>query len=195
MRRVAAVAVALALGAVLAACAAEPSAGAGEAASATALPSAPPTGHTGGSGSGGTESGGTEAVGCLHGTWTADNAFFLSAIREFGDEVKGVTGEVVLTFAPDGVLTTEYRDWVITAVTDGAAVTLTRDGTDLGRFEAGDTTVTLEDTKVGSILVMNAAGAEIPIAPAPAVYTEAPYTCDVSAAAITTPDGTLELVR
>ena len=189
--RTAAVA-ALAVAVMLAGCAVEPSSSAGGVPSATPTLSAAPTGDTGDTaGSDAT----TDATGCLYGTWTADNAFFLSAIREFGDEVKKVTGEVVLTFAPDGALTTEYRAWEITAVSEGAEVTITRDGADLARFEATDSTVTLEDTAVGSNLVLNAAGAEMAITPVPAAYTDAPYTCDTAAATITTPDGTLQLLR
>lgn len=184
-----AAAAALAMAVMLAGCAVEPSSSAGGVPSATPTLSAAPTGDTGDT------AGSDAATGCLYGTWTADNAFFLSAIREFGDEVKKVTGEVVLTFAPDGALTTEYRAWEITAVADGEEVTITRDGADLGRFEATDSTVTLEDTAVGSSLVLNAAGAEMAITPVPAAYPDAPYTCDASGATITTPDGTLQLLR
>src|SRR5690606_23740852 len=33
---------------------------------------------------------------CLHGTWLADNAFFLAAIQQFGPEVQDVSGRVLL---------------------------------------------------------------------------------------------------
>src|SRR5690606_21343710 len=117
--RTAAASVTLALAATLAGCADDPSARMGGVSSATPTASVAPT-----EGARGSEETVTDAIGCLHGTWTADNTFFLSAVRGFGDEVKGVTGEVVLTFAPDGALTTEYRDWRITAVSEGVEMTI-----------------------------------------------------------------------
>lgn len=132
---------------------------------------------------------------CLHGSWLADNEYFLASIREFGDEVKGVTGEVVLTFGEDGSLTTEYRDWVISAIADGVSVTIRRDGVDTGVYSVDADVLTVEETRIGSTLVMSASGADMTITPAAAAYADAPFDCDAAAAAITTVDGTLQLTR
>ena len=132
---------------------------------------------------------------CLHGSWIADNEYFLTSIREFGDEVKGVTGEVVLTFGENGSLTTEYRDWVITAIADGVSVTIRRDGIDIGEFSVDDGVMSLGETRMGSTLVMSASGADMTLSPAATAYADAPFDCDAAAAAITTVDGTLHLTR
>lgn len=136
-----------------------------------------------------------DPVTCLHGEWTADNDYFLSNIGEFGDEVKDVSGAVTLSFGGDGSLTTEYRDWLITAIVDGGTVTIHRNGTDSGTFSATETTVTLTETQMGSAMTMTAAGVEMPIDPAPISYTDVDFACTSRTASITTPDGTLMLAR
>lgn len=132
---------------------------------------------------------------CLHGTWLADNEFFLESIRQFGDEITDVSGQVVIDFAADGTLTTDYQDWLITAQAEGIAVTIRRDGTDLGEYTATDSTVSFTDLEMGSMLHLSSAGMEMPIVPEPASYREASYTCDQTAASIVTPDGAMELIR
>lgn len=136
-----------------------------------------------------------DSLACLHGPWVADNEYFLQSIGEFGNEVHGVSGLVTLNFGADGSLTTEYRDWLITAIVEGDTVTIHRDGTDVGAFVATADKVSLSDTHVGSTMTLTAAGVAMYIDPDPAMYSNADYTCDQSAASITTLDGTLKLTR
>lgn len=132
---------------------------------------------------------------CLVGAWTAGNDFFLAASHEFGDEIKSVQGEVVVTFADDGTMTHEYRGWLLTAVSEGYTVTIQRDGTDIGTFSADASTVDLQETQMGSSLVVGGEGMSMTVAADPMNYTTAPYTCDQSKAIITTSDGAVELTR
>lgn len=132
---------------------------------------------------------------CLVGSWTVSNEFFLTAIREFGDEITTVEGEVVTTFAADGTLTTEYRGWLITAVSEGHTVTIQRDGTDVGTFAATEDTVDLVEMQMGSTLVLSGAGPVMTVPAEPMRYTSAPYRCDQSRATIDTIDGAAQLVR
>lgn len=132
---------------------------------------------------------------CLHGTWLADNAFFFAALREFGDEPTSVTGEVTLTFAPDGTLTTHYDAWQITASTEGHETVITREGIDRGTFTADETRITMNETDMGSTLAMNLAGTAMVIPAEPANYVGVAYTCAASDATINTPDGSVLLSR
>lgn len=132
---------------------------------------------------------------CLHGTWLANNDFFLSAIQEFGDEVQSVTGRVTLRFDEDGTLTTDYQDWQISAQVEGSPVVITRAGTDVGTFSVTETELKLADTSVGSSLTVSAAGTETAFAPTPVDYSNAPFMCSPTEAVITTVDGSLELTR
>lgn len=132
---------------------------------------------------------------CLIGVWLADNEFFLAAMSQFGDEIKDVSGEVTVSFAADGAMTTVYDGWLITALVDGNSSTIERDGTDVGTFSATDSTITMSDDSVGSSLTVTAAGHEMNVPPEPVSYTDAEYACSATAASITTPDGTLQLTR
>lgn len=132
---------------------------------------------------------------CLHGTWVADNEFFLAGIQEFGDEVRSVDGRVVLEFSADGTLETDYQDWLITAVADGGEVQISRDGLDTGTFSATATTLTLVDDHVGSTLTLDASGFEMVLEPQPIAYSEVAYTCSPLSVHIVTADGELELTR
>lgn len=132
---------------------------------------------------------------CLHGTWLADNAFFLERIQEFGDEVHGVSGRVILHFAADGTLTTEYQDWIISAVTEGMEVQIIRAGVDRGTYTISGQTLDLHETDIGSTLTMKRGSLEMPIDPHPAVYDGAAYSCGTDDATIETIDGALGLTR
>lgn len=99
---------------------------------------------------------------CLLGAWRADNDFFLAGIRQFGDEVTGVTGQVTVTFA---------------------------------EFRSTEAAVSMRDTMIGSTIVMSGEGLEMAVEPVKAAYTDAPYTCDATAATVTTPDGAMRLHR
>ena len=132
---------------------------------------------------------------CLHGTWLADNEFFLEAIRQFGDQITDVSGQVVVDFAADGSFTTDYQDWLISAQAEGVGVTIRRDGTDSGEYTATGSTVSLTDLEMGSMLHLSTAGMEMPVEPEPAAYRDVSYTCDQDTASIVTPDGAMQLTR
>lgn len=132
---------------------------------------------------------------CLLGPWVADNEYFLAAIRAFGDEIKSVEGQVIVEFAEDQTMTTDYRGWLITAVSEGQTVTIERTGIDRGEFEAGEATVDLRDIEVNSALVVSGEGMAMTVESEPVNYASAAYVCDASTAAITTPDGTMQLKR
>lgn len=132
---------------------------------------------------------------CLHGTWLADNAFFLERIREFGDEVREVSGQVFLRFDADGALATEYQDWTISAIAEGVDVEIVRVGVDTGTYVASGGDVHLNETEIGSMLTVRRGSVEMPIHPAPATYQAAAYSCSENAAEIRTADGALRLSR
>jgi hypothetical protein len=142
-----------------------------------------------------TEASTTDPETCLHGTWLANNDFFLASIREFGDEVKSVSGEVTLAFHDDGTVRTEYRGWIISSEVEGMSVKIERNGTDHGTFAVTDDTVTIEETSVSSALVMTGEGFNMTVDAAPVNYHNAGYTCDERSATISTTDGTLQLDR
>ncbi len=132
---------------------------------------------------------------CLHGTWLADNAFFLARIQELGDEVHDVSGRVLLRFEGDGTLTTDYQGWTITARSHGLELQVTRAGVDTGRYSATEGTVNLSETHMGSTLTLKHGDLEMAIEPTPALYDNAVYSCDRDAASIVTADGELRLSR
>lgn len=132
---------------------------------------------------------------CLTGTWIADNRFFLASMREFGDQTKDVSGEVILTFDADGTLTTEYKKWRITAVSEGVEVKLNRSGTDKGKWSADDKSMTLKDTEMTSKLTMTGPGMNMTVDSKPANYSKVSYTCSATAATVSTPDGAMKMTR
>lgn len=132
---------------------------------------------------------------CLTGTWIADNAFFLASMQEFGDQTKDVSGEVVLTFDANGTLTTEYKKWRITAVSEGVEVKLNRSGTDKGKWSADDKSMTLKDTEMTSKLTMTGPGMNMTVDSKPANYSKVSYTCSATAATVSTPDGAMKMTR
>ena len=142
-----------------------------------------------------TEHTGAASGSCLEGRWIADNAFFLESMREFGDEIQSVTGEVTLDFAPDGTLTTTYADWRITAFTEGSEVIIVRAGTDTATYEATDSMLSMTETATGSMITLSGGGMEMAIDPEPVSYQQAGYECDAGAAQVTTPDGIMQLTR
>lgn len=102
---------------------------------------------------------------------------------------------MTLEFRADGSLTADYQDWLITAVTESLTVTIRPHGVDQGSFSVTDTTITFEDTAVGSTMKLRGSGIDMPIDPMPISYTDAAYSCDVSTMSVTTSDGTLQLSR
>ena len=132
---------------------------------------------------------------CLVGTWLADNDFFLSFIREFGDEVKSITGEVFVTYGPDGTHETEYSDWEITAESEGITVVIRREGTDTGEYSATPSALTFGDTTMGSTITLSGEGFNMSVEPEPSTHSSLPYTCDSSTLILTTPETDVTMTR
>ena len=132
---------------------------------------------------------------CLHGTWLADNEFFLQQMREFGDEAQRVEGRVTMDFAGDGTVTTEYADWELTMLVDGIEGTLRREGVDSGTFEVLGDRVVIRETSMTSVLTATIAGMEMDFESDPVDYSDAALTCSVDEATITTSDGVVVLTR
>lgn len=136
-----------------------------------------------------------EGAECVYGTWIADNNSALAGMRQFGDEIKSVSGTVVVEYGEDGSLTTDYLDWLINAESEGIAVTIHRSGTDRGTFSATEDTISMTDKDMGATVVMSGEGMNMAVAAVPASYTNAPYTCSANELVINTPDGTAVLTR
>ncbi len=132
---------------------------------------------------------------CLTGSWLADNKFLLARMKEIADEMKDVTGEVVVTFGADGSMRTTYDKWHITAVTQGMPSTIERNGDDKGTFTASDTSINLKEDRVTSTLKVTAGGHSMAVPANPVVYTNAAFVCNESTLTITTPDGPMRMTR
>lgn len=132
---------------------------------------------------------------CLHGTWIADNTFFLASVRAFGDEIQSVGGQVILQFDAEGTIDSHYQDWTITASAEGHTVQIMREGIDTASYSATEDMVTITDTRIGSTITMDGAGLNMTIDPEPVSYVDATYSCTPTQASILTVDGTLELSR
>jgi hypothetical protein len=142
-----------------------------------------------------TDSETTDAAQCLHGTWVADNTYFLAALQEFGDVFDDVSGRVTLTFSSDGIVSTEYEDWLLSGSNDGIGVTISRTGVDAGAYSISGADIAIAQTDVGSTMIVTAAGTEMPIAPDPTIYSDATFTCDTAFATLTTSEGVIALTR
>lgn len=57
---------------------------------------------------------------------------------------------VILHFAADGTLTTEYQDWTISAVSEGMEVQIIRAGIDRGTDTISGQTLDLHETDIAS---------------------------------------------
>lgn len=136
-----------------------------------------------------------DAAQCLQGTWVADNAYFLASVQEFGDAIDTVTGRVTLTFSSDNTIATKYADWLLSGTMEGTTVTISRIGVDTGVYSISDGALTINESSVGSTLTVTAEGVAMPVAPVPADYTNAAFTCTDASASITTADGTIQLTR
>lgn len=132
---------------------------------------------------------------CIQGRWLADNDFFLASMRELGDEVKEVTGQVHVTFGEDGTLSVEYNEWLITAEGYGQKMTFLRTGTDTGTYAATADSIDFTETNIDSSISVDGGGLVMNIVPTAASYQSAPYTCDQTTAMISTIDGTMKLSR
>lgn len=132
---------------------------------------------------------------CLLGEWTADNEFFLATLEEFGTEAQSVTGAVVMEFSADGTTRTDYRDWTITAHTEGVSMQIVRTGVDTGAYVVSGDTISLRDAAIGSSLSVGGGGIDMELEPSPVDYVGAKVNCGPNLASITTGDGTLKLSR
>lgn len=132
---------------------------------------------------------------CLVGEWLADNDLFLTQMREFGDQMQDVTGEVILVFTANGELTTRYEDWSMTAISEGIEMTIHRGGVDEGTYSVTGDTMSVTDTSVGSTVSVSGAGINMAVPAHPVHFEGAPFTCLGDAATVTTTDGVMQLQR
>lgn len=132
---------------------------------------------------------------CLVGEWLADNDLFLAQMREFGDQMQDVTGEVILVFTANGELTTRYEDWSMTAISEGIEMTIHRGGVDEGTYSVTGDTMSVTDTSVGSTVSVSGAGINMAVPAHPVHFEGAPFTCSGDAATVTTTDGVMQLQR
>lgn len=132
---------------------------------------------------------------CLVGVWLADNEYFLASMQEVGDAVDSVGGHVNLSFFADGTFTTEYNDWEINSSDEGDAVVIHRSGVDSGVYSVADGRLALEETEVGSSMTVSMGDMEMAVAPVPASFASAAFTCAATSASIEAPEGTLKLTR
>lgn len=131
---------------------------------------------------------------CLHGTWLADNQFiFASATEEVSfDEI---TGEVFLTYAPGGTLTTDYREWRMVSSNEGEQVTVTRNGVDHGEYTLGNGTISFTDLELTSVLTVSAADVEMTQVPEPVNQRDIAYTCEGDLTTMETSEGIFSMKR
>lgn len=133
---------------------------------------------------------------CLEGTWLVENEYFLVQYKGIGgSELTQVTGKVTQAFDATGGVVTVYDDWRIDSVAEGIETSIVRNGTDRGTFVADGLTLSMQETEVGSELVVSAAGMEQVHAANAVSFSEVSYTCDATAASIAAPDGTATLTR
>lgn len=136
------------------------------------------------------------SAGCLHGTWLADNQFMRTMISGYGGEaLNEVTGAVLLTYDPNGALTTEYREWRLVSSDQGEQITIRRDEIDLGEYTLGNGTISFADLELGSMLTVSAADFEMNQIPEPTHLRDIPYTCEGDLATMEIPEGRFTMER
>lgn len=132
---------------------------------------------------------------CLEGTWLANNEFALASMREFGDEIKSITGTVVLEFKPHRQTITTYNSWTISAEVENIDVRIIRSGVDSGRWDATEDRLTVAEDVVGSIVQMVGKDMNMTVPGSGVYFNDVEYTCTGDTAVIYAPDGTVELTR
>lgn len=94
---------------------------------------------------------------CLVGEWLLDNESWLEAtgsLYESDGATATIYGETRMTLQADGTVTQVYDEWTIRASQSGSTSTITRDGTDLGLWTLNGDVLELEDTEIGSSMIM-----------------------------------------
>ncbi len=134
---------------------------------------------------------------CLHGTWLADNEYFLATLKDYsaGASAESVTGKVYVSFDADGTMKTDYRGWTIDVSYEGNETKIRRDGVNTGTYSTTNDSLDFAEKKVGSTMTLTVAGVDMAITPEPATQIGANYTCTATAAAIEANDATLKLTR
>ena len=131
----------------------------------------------------------------MHGTWLADNEFFLATLRDYSEGAESVTGKVFVSFNADGTMKTDYREWTINVSYEGNEAKIRRHGVNTGTYSVTHEEMDFAEQKVGSTMTLTVAGVEMAITPDPATQLGASYTCSATVAAIEANDATLKLTR
>ncbi len=104
-----------------------------------------------------TTSGDTDALPeCLYGDWVASNDWFASAVAQLsGGAAHYISGDVLVTFKPDGTAETHYRKWTNEFVVEDVTITVVRDGKDTANYTVEeDGSFAMQDVKLSSKLTM-----------------------------------------
>lgn len=138
---------------------------------------------------------------CLVGTWLADNqqlgALFKSSAAgtDAAGSLSDPTGEVLVTFGPEGQYSVTYDAWTIVMSQDGVTVELIRDGTDEGGYEATDAgTVEWTEATMGSLATMKSPAGTMELAADPS-GTSGTFVCEGETLKITAEGSTTAFDR
>lgn len=134
---------------------------------------------------------------CLPGKWILDNAKFAALIAAgTGGVVDDVQGLALLTLGADGSTSTRYEDWSHTITSDGATMTVVRNGTDSGTYSLAGGSMTMTETSVASEVVMTMNGNVMGAAShEPSVFSQATFSCSGDTLTVTADGGTSTLHR
>ena len=132
---------------------------------------------------------------CLLGSWTADNEFFVAQLEEIGDEAASVSGDVTVTFKPDGQMITDYNDWSVQMVAEGMEVTISRSGTDISEYSVDGNVITIIDVEMSSEMVMDVGGMVMEVDPIPLEHESVAVECDANSAMVAVDGGDMRMTR
>lgn len=141
------------------------------------------------------------STGCLVGSWLADNkqlgALFKSAAdgTAAAGAISDPTGEVLVTFGPEGQYSVTYHAWTMTMSQEGMTIELIRKGTDTGTYQATDEgAVEWTEATMGSVATMKSAAGtfEVPAEPSEASGT---FVCERDSLEITAEGSTAAFDR
>lgn len=139
---------------------------------------------------------------CFPGTWIADNTDIQSYMEAAsGGASISTTGQVIITYNPDGTAVNNYDHWTNTIKIAGATSVVERHGIDKGTYTVTDEgTFTASDTSVVSVTKMTATapGGEkitMTIDNEPSVFNKGKYTCSGDVLTMTVDGYDLKLFR
>ena len=139
---------------------------------------------------------------CLRGTWDVDNDFFLGTFNSVveslgtGTELEPPTGDVDVTFSDPHGYKIVYNDWTLVMHTDAGDAILTRDGTDLGDYEANDVgELTMNENDMGSIVTLEAGGGTLFSRVGEPITWNVTFVCNGDELLVTRDDETSQLHR